>query len=228
MHKQIPFQDTRRQTRPPASFATLLRRARGEERLLVDNNHTSDTGGRKRGQDTGKQRTDGDAGNITRAAGRELRKHTDLVTQRTDVTETAERVGGNEAGTVGERLVQGVGGKIRVGDKLVGNDLDTNETADVEEIPAVVFAADSQQERDRVENVAEDEFQGQVVVAVEVNVYSNQDLSFSFAGKRDLDLQRPHQVSRPSIRAIKATMQSKLARIMPAILRPSQAPLAKA
>jgi len=95
-----------------------------------------------------------------------------LSTERTNVTETAERVGGDDTGTRREAVVLGLwvllGNKLSESNELVGNDLDTDETADEEEILA--FTRHTEQESYWVENVAEDELQSKIVLALESDV----------------------------------------------------------
>lgn len=63
---------------------------------LVGDDETSNTGGGESGQDTRDQGRNGKTGNVTTSRGGELAENTDLDTQRTNVTETAEGVGGDE------------------------------------------------------------------------------------------------------------------------------------
>ena len=95
-------------------------------------------------------------------------------TERTDVTETAESVGGNDTGSGRQGVVLGcwvIGGdKGCESDELVGDDLDTDKTADEEDVLAL--ARYTEEECDGVEDVAEDELQSKVVLAIEVDVAS--------------------------------------------------------
>jgi hypothetical protein len=60
------------------------------------------------------------------------------------------------------------GNKGGESDELVGDDLDTDQTTDEEKILAL--ARYTEQKSDRVEDVSEDEFQGEIVLAVQVDV----------------------------------------------------------
>jgi hypothetical protein len=89
---------------------------------LVGNDETSDTGRGESGQDTRDQGRDGKTRNITTTTGGKLAEDTDLNTQRTDVTETAKSVGGDELRSRGEAVVLGggvLGGEVGEGVVLV-------------------------------------------------------------------------------------------------------------
>jgi hypothetical protein len=89
---------------------------------LGGDDETSDTGRGESSQDTGDQSRDGKTGNVTTTSGGELAENTNLDTQRTDVAETAEGVGGDELGAGGEAVVlRGgiVGGEVGEGVVLV-------------------------------------------------------------------------------------------------------------
>ena len=60
------------------------------------------------------------------------------------------------------------GNELSESNELVGDDLDTDETTDKEEVLA--FTRDTEQEGHRVEDVAEDEFQSEIVLSVQVDV----------------------------------------------------------
>jgi hypothetical protein len=97
-----------------------------------------------------------------------------LVTQRSNVGETAERVCGDEAGASGEAVVLGVGLESGVGDELVlkdmlemvlsekrwletySNELETNKLSNLEQ---VTVAANTEKEGDRITYVSEDQVQ---------------------------------------------------------------------
>lgn len=83
--------------------------AGGKVGQLVGDDETSDTGRGEGGQDTGDQGRDGKTGNVTTASGGELAENTDLDTERTNVAETAESVGGDELGSRGHAVVLGGG-----------------------------------------------------------------------------------------------------------------------
>lgn len=51
---------------------------------------------------TREHRTNGNTGHITTTTGRDLRQDTDLVTQGADVSESTERVGGDQPRAIGE------------------------------------------------------------------------------------------------------------------------------
>ncbi|CAI6339751.1 unnamed protein product [Periconia digitata] len=150
---------------------TLRRRDGGEVGLVLDN-QSSHAGTRQGGNDTGEQSTKGKTGYITTAGGRDLRQHTNLGTERTNVSETTDGVGSNEPGARGEIVVRGIG--ILCGDesveghKLVGDDLDTDETSDKEQFLDV--ALDSEQESDGQADVTENELESQVVLALQPNI----------------------------------------------------------
>ena len=100
-----------------------------------------------------------------------MTEHTDLGTQRTNVTETAESVGSDEARTWAKIVVRRLGVWVDErleSNKLVGNDLDTNETSHKKQI--VALARYTEKEGDWVQKVTKDQLERQVVVAVEVDV----------------------------------------------------------
>lgn len=84
---------------------------------------------------------------------------TDLHGNRGDVAKTAKRVCGNEVGSWRQGCLGLWGNELSEGNELVSNNLDTNELADDEEI----ILPNTQEPCDWVEEVAEDELDGQVV-----------------------------------------------------------------
>ena len=96
-------------------------------------------------------------------------------TQWTDVTETAESVGSDKARAWAKGVVRGL--RVLVDkrlecNKLVGNDLDTNETSHKKQV--VTLARYTEEEGNWVQEVTKDQLKSQVVVAVEVDVASPQ------------------------------------------------------
>lgn len=152
------------------AFRHPLRTAR--ELRLVSNDETGDTGTGQCREDTRHKSRHSETRNITATTRADLAEHTDLGTERTDVTETAKCVSGDKTGSGGKGVVVRVGVVARLehgeGNELVGDDLDTNETTDEEQVLAL--ARYTEQESNGVEDVSEDELKGEVVLAVEVDV----------------------------------------------------------
>jgi hypothetical protein len=70
---------------------------RAEELLLIRDEQTRNRRARESTNRTREHRADGNPGHITTTAGRDLGQYTDLVTQRADVGESTEGVGGDQA-----------------------------------------------------------------------------------------------------------------------------------
>lgn len=77
-------------------LAILLCSRRRRESSLIDNDQSGNTGTAQRRQNTRHQCTDGNSAHITAAAGTQLRQHTNLVAERSDVAEATERVGSDK------------------------------------------------------------------------------------------------------------------------------------
>ena len=93
---------------------------------LGGDDKTSNTGGRKGGQNTRDKGRDGKTSNVTSSRGGKLAENTDLDTQGSNVAETAESVGGDELGAGGEAVVLGGGvggGEVSEGVVLVLGEL---------------------------------------------------------------------------------------------------------
>ncbi|KAJ8113160.1 hypothetical protein OPT61_g4655 [Boeremia exigua] len=141
----------------------------GRKLLLISNDQTGDTSTGQCREDTGNKSRHGELRNVTTATRADLAEHTDLGTERTDVTKTTKRVCGDETRTRREGGVLGVrideGGE---GNKLVSDDLDTNETTDEQQVLAL--ARYTEQERNRVKKVSENKLKGEIVLSIKVDV----------------------------------------------------------
>lgn len=94
-------------------------RTRTKILLLIRNKQPSNRRTGKCTNSTREHGTDRHPRDVCTATRRDLRKHTDLVTQGADVGEAAEGVGGDEARAVGEVVVGWVCLEGVVGDEFV-------------------------------------------------------------------------------------------------------------
>lgn len=108
-------------------------------------------------QGASKHSTESNGRNITTTLGRELGKHTDLVTKRTDVGESTEGIGGDETRTRRKIFILGAH-KIIVGDELVGDQLEADELSDLVKI---TIPGNSEEECDRTAHVSKNKLQRQ-------------------------------------------------------------------
>lgn len=81
-----------------ATFHNLRLLAVENQTDLVRDDETSNSGGSQRGSNAGDEGRHGEARNLAGARGSKLAENTDLDTERTNVAETADGVGGNELG----------------------------------------------------------------------------------------------------------------------------------
>lgn len=133
-----------------------------KERLLVLAENTSNASRRASNKDTRDQRQGSKAGDSTTTAGGQTRKHTNVDTERTNVTESSKhKVGDEDRPALEGRLDQL---ELRVGDELVGDDLGGQQLRDGEQ----VLLGDTHAPGEGVEDVAEDEGESKVVDGPEV------------------------------------------------------------
>lgn len=132
---------------------------------LLGTEDTRDASRRAGDKDTSDQRQRSQSGNSTTTAGSQTGKYTNVDTERTDVTKT----GKHEVGDQNRSVRQGVGrgldlGQVGVSDELVGNDLGGKELSDAKELGL----GDTHAPAEWVEDVTEDESEGEVVDGPEV------------------------------------------------------------
>lgn len=82
--------------------SSRLRARASELRNLARHHQACDAGRRKSSKNTRAQRRKGQGGYVSGSGGRELAEDTNLNTQRANVSESAESVGGDELGSRGQ------------------------------------------------------------------------------------------------------------------------------
>lgn len=132
---------------------------------LVGAEDTSNASGGASDKDTSGKRKRSETGNSTTTAGGKTGEHTNVDTERTNVTETGKHEVGDEDGSVRERVSRGLDGfKVGVSNELVGNNLGGKKLGDAEELGL----GNTHAPDEGVEDVSEDEGEGQVLDGPEV------------------------------------------------------------